>query len=222
MPGLIDTAVSGLKLSQLSLNTAGQNIVNANTEGYSRQTVLSETQNPQFAGVGYIGSGVTVTGIIRNTEQYLIDQVNSDLSILGEFEQYLGNINQMDNLLADPSTSVSASIEDFFEALNGVANNPAGIETRQLLLNQTNLLLGRFETTEAKLQNQNLSLNTQLATLARRVTTIGSQIAELNATISTSPGLANGKVPNDLLDRRDILVRQLSEIVAVNTTIDQH
>ena len=106
MPGLIDTAVSGLKLSQLSLNTAGQNIVNANTEGYSRQTVLSETQNPSFVGVGYVGSGVTVSGIIRNTEQYLIDQVNSDLSILGEFEQYLSNINQMDNLLADPSTSV--------------------------------------------------------------------------------------------------------------------
>lgn len=222
MPGLIDTAVSGLKLSQLSLNTAGQNIVNANTEGYSRQTVLSETQNPQFAGVGYVGSGVTVTGIVRNTEQYLIDQVNADLSILGEFDQYLGNISQMDNLLADPSTSVSASIEDFFEALNGVANNPAGIETRQLLLNQTNLLLDRFESTETKIQNQNLSLNVQLETLARRVTTIGAQIAELNASISTSPGLANGKVPNDLLDRRDILVRQLSEIVDVNTTVDQN
>lgn len=222
MPGLIDTAVSGLKLSQLSLNTAGQNIVNANTEGYSRQTVLSETQNPSFVGVGYVGSGVTVSGIIRNTEQYLIDQVNSDLSILGEFEQYLSNINQMDNLLADPSTSVSASIEDFFEALNGVANNPAGIESRQLLLNQTDLLLDRFEATETKIQNQNLSLNAQLETLARSVTTIGAQIAELNSSISTSPGLANGKVPNDLLDRRDILVRQLSQIVDVNTTVDQN
>ena len=105
MAGLIDTAVTGLKLSQLSLNTAGQNIVNANNEGYSRQTVVAETLPSQFVGVGYVGSGVTVSQIARNTEQYLIDQVSNDLSVLGEFQQYLSNIDQMDNLLADPATS---------------------------------------------------------------------------------------------------------------------
>lgn len=222
MPSLIDTAVSGLKLSQLSLNTAGQNIVNANTDGYSRQLVKAETQTPSFVGVGYVGAGVTVSGIVRNTEQYLVDQVNGDLSILGDFEQYLSNINQMDNLLADPATSVAASIEDFFEALNGVANNPAGIESRQLLLNQTELLMDRFTAVENKIENQNLSLNAQLESLARNVTTIATQIAELNATIAASPGLANGNLPNDLFDRREMLVRELAEIVDVDTTIDQN
>lgn len=222
MPSLIDTAVSGLKLSQLSLNTAGQNIVNANTDGYSRQLVKAETQTPSFVGVGYVGAGVTVSGIVRNTEQYLVDQVNGDLSILGDFEQYLSNINQMDNLLADPATSVAASIEDFFEALNGVANNPAGIESRQLLLNQTELLMDRFTAVETKIENQNLSLNAQLESLARNVTTIATQIAELNATIAASPGLANGNLPNDLFDRREMLVRELAEIVDVDTTVDQN
>ena len=220
MAGLIDTAVTGLKLSQLSLNTAGQNIVNANNEGYSRQTVVAETLPSQFVGVGYVGSGVTVSQIARNTEQYLIDQVSNDLSVLGEFEQYLSNINQMDNLLADPATSVASSISDFFTALNQAAFDPASIENRQLLLDQTDLLLGRFTQTETKILNQNASLNSQLESLARNVTTIGQEIAQLNVSISSSPGVSNGIYPNDLLDRRDILVRELASIVDVRTSVD--
>ncbi len=219
MAGLINTAVSGLKLSQLALSIAGQNIVNANTEGYSRQSVSSETTLPQFNGVGYVGSGVTVSSIFRNTQQYLIDQVTNDLSVLGEFEQYLANVSQIDNLLADPSTSIAASMEDFFEALNGVANNPSGLESRQLLLTQTSLMLDRFGSAETKILNQNEALNSQLDSYARRITTIGTEIAELNRSISASDGLANGAMPNDLLDRRDQLLNELAEIVDVNTTI---
>ena len=169
MAGLIDVAVSGIKLSQLSLNTAGQNIVNANNEGYSRQTVHAETLPSSYVGVGYLGSGVTVSQIARNTEQYLVDQVSSDLSVLGEFEQYLSNINQMDNLLADPATSVAAGISEFFAALNDAAFNPVSVENRQLLLDRTELLLGRFSQTETNIHNQNASLNSQLASLARNV-----------------------------------------------------
>lgn len=220
MGGLIDTAVSGLKLSQLSLNTAGQNIVNANTEGYSRQSVHAQTLPSQFAGVGYVGSGVTVSQITRNTEQYLIDQVSSDLSVLGEFEQYLNNIGQLDNLLADPSTSVAASISDFFDALNEAAFNPASIENRQLLLDRTELLLNRFSQTETKIQNQNASLNSQMGSLARNVTSLGREIAQLNDSITSSPGVSDGIYPNDLLDRRDMLVRDLASIVDVRTTVD--
>lgn len=222
MTNLINTAISGLKLSQLALSVTGQNIVNANTEGYSRQTIRSETGPSQFVGVGYLGSGAIVSQISRNSEQFLVDQFTNDLSVLGEFEQYLGNVSQIDNLLADPSTSVAASIGDFFEALNGVSNNPSGIESRQLLLTQTQLLLDRFQSTEAKLLNQNDSINSQLDSYARNITTIASEIAELNGAISGSPGIANGNLPNDLLDRRDILVAELATMIDVRTSVQSN
>lgn len=222
MTNLINTAISGLKLSQLALSVTGQNIVNANTEGYSRQSISAETGPSQFIGVGYLGSGVNVNQISRNSEQFLVNQYTSDLSILGEFDQYLGNITQIDNLLADPSSSISASLDDFFTALNGVSNNPSGIESRQLLLTQTQLLLDRFQSTEATLLNQNNTLNSQLDTYARNVTTIASEIAELNGAISGSAGIANGNLPNDLLDRRDMLVAELATIIDVKTSIQSN
>lgn len=222
MSNLINTAVSGLKLSQLALSVTGQNIVNANTEGYSRQSITAETGPSQFIGVGYLGSGVNVNQISRNSEQFLVNQFTNDLSVLGEFEQYLGNVSQVDNLLADPATSVAASLDDFFAALNGVSNNPSGIESRQLLLTQTHLLLDRFEATEAKLLSQNDSLNSQLDSYARNVTTIASEIAELNSSISGSPGIANGNLPNDLLDRRDTLVAELATIIDVKTSVQSN
>lgn len=222
MANLINTAISGLKMSQLALSVTGQNIVNANTEGYSRQSVSSETTSSQFIGVGYLGSGVTVNDISRNSEQFLVDQFTNDLSVLGEFDQYLGNVSQIDNLLADPATSISASLDDWFSALNGASNNPSGIESRQLLLTQTELLLDRFKSTEAKLLGQNDGLNSQLDSYARNVTTIASEIAELNGAISSSAGIANGNLPNDLLDRRDGLVAELATIVDVQTSLQSN
>ena len=219
MTNLINTAISGLKLSQLALSITGQNIVNANTEGYTRQSVLAETGPTLFNGVGYVGSGVTVDQITRNTEQFLIDQYSKDLSILGDFEQFLGNISQVDSLLADPSTSVAASIDNFFAAVNGVANNPSAIESRQLLLTQTNLMLDRLDSADAKLTSQSSSLNSQLSSSARAVTTIGKEIAELNLAIAAAQGASKGSQPNDLLDRRDSLVRDLSDLVDVRTTV---
>jgi flagellar hook-associated protein 1 FlgK len=219
MANLINTAISGLKLSQLALSVTGQNIVNANTEGYTRQSVIAQTGPTQFNGVGYVGSGVTVDHIARNTEQFLIDQYSKDLSILGDFQQYLGNISQIDSLLADPSTSVAASINDFFAAVNGVANNPSAIESRQLLLTQTSLMLDRFDSAEATLTSQSNSLNSQLSSSARAVTTLGKEIAELNLAIAGAQGVSGGNQPNDLLDRRDSLVRDLSNLVDVRTTV---
>jgi flagellar hook-associated protein 1 FlgK len=219
MANLINTAVSGLKLSQLALSVTGQNIVNANTEGYSRQSVTAETGASQFIGVGYIGTGVNVNQISRNSEQFLVNQFTSDLSVLGEFDQYLGNVSQIDNLLADPSTSIAASMNDFFGALNGVSNNPAGVESRQLLLTQTKLLLDRFQSTESKLLNQNDSLNSQLDSYARNISTIATEVASLNSAISGSPGVANGNLPNDLLDRRDSLIAELATMIDVKTSV---
>ena len=220
MASLIDTAISGLKLSQLSLSVTGQNIVNAETEGYSRQGVRAETAPSIYTGAGYIGTGVSIAGITRNAEQFLINQHNIDTSIAAEFESYLTNISQIDNLLANPSTSLSAAIDDFFSALNGAANNPAGLETRQLLLTQSGLLIDRFSSAEQSLKNQNQNVNAQLDSFARSITSIGNEIVELNRAIGAAAGASEGQLPNDLLDARDRLVHDLAGLVEVKTSFN--
>ncbi|MDX1489662.1 MAG: flagellar hook-associated protein FlgK [Pseudohongiellaceae bacterium] len=214
---LINTAISGLKYSQAALSVAGQNIVNANTDGYSRQTISAATTTSVRTPAGYIGSGVTVTDIFRNTQQYLVDQVSGDISVLSEFDTYLSNISQTDNTLASSSSSLSTVMNSFFEALNESSNDPASLLGRQLLFTQTELLTQGFKTLENKLLSQNDGINRQFDTVSANMTTIAKEIAELNKTISDVIGSSEAKFPNDLLDRRDQLVRDLSQYVDVAT-----
>lgn len=218
MANLLNTAISGLKLSQLALSITGQNIVNANTEGYSRQSITSVTSTAQKTGVGYVGTGVTVTDIYRNTQQYLVNQVGRDISVLSNFDTYLSNISQTDNVLANPNSSLATSMENFFGALNEAANDPASLLGRQLFLTQTQLLTQGFQNIESSLKNQNSSINTQFDTLASSVTSIAQDIANLNEAIGKTMSVSGAQLPNDLLDKRDQLVRDLSALMDVNVT----
>jgi flagellar hook-associated protein 1 FlgK len=218
MANLINTAISGLKLSQLALSITGQNIVNANTEGYSRQSITAVTSTAQKTGVGYVGTGVTVTDIFRNTQQYLVDQVGRDISVLSGFDTYLSNISQTDNMLANPNSSLATSMENYFGALNEAANDPASLLGRQLILTQTLLLTDSFRNIESTLKNQNTSINTQFDTLASSVTGIAKDIASLNEAIGKTMSVSGAQQPNDLLDKRDQLVRDLSAFMDVKVT----
>jgi flagellar hook-associated protein 1 FlgK len=214
---LINTAISGLKLSQAALSVSGQNIVNANTDGYSRQSISSQTSTSLKTAAGYIGNGVSITDIYRNTQQYLVDQVSDDISVLSEFDSYLSNISQTDNTLASPSSALSTTLNSFFEALNESTNDPASLLGRQLLFTQTQLLTQGFKSLESKLLSQNDGINRQFDTIAANVTTIAKEIAALNSTIGDIIGGSESKFPNDLLDRRDQLVRDLAQYAEVST-----
>lgn len=217
MADLIRTAISGLRLSQLSLSITGQNIVNANTEGFSRQSVIAETGPASFTGSAYVGSGVAVADVRRNSEQFLFDQVSRDTSLYNEFTNYLGNVSQIDNLLADPQTGVAGAMDDFFEALHNAATSPVAIENRQLLLTRSESLLARLSATQSSLRQQSKALNTQFESMVESINTIAKEVAQLNLSISTAAGTSNRVLPNDLLDTRDGLLKDLAKMIDVKT-----
>lgn len=216
MANLINTAISGLKLSQLALSITGHNIVNANTEGYTRQSVSSATAGAQATGAGYVGSGVQVTDIFRNTQSFMVEQVSRDISVLSNFDAYLSNISEMDNLLANPSSSLAKGMNQFFESLNEAANDPASLLGRQLLMTQTTMLSQNFKTMDARLLEQSRSIGTQFDSLAVNATAIAKDIAALNNAIGNTVSTGGRGYPNDLLDQRDQLVRDLAKIVDVS------
>ena len=98
---LMGTALSGLRAAQIGLNTTSNNIANVNTQGYNRQIAgLSEAKGTNAGGL-FAGSGVSVTGVQRQYEQYLSTQLNDANSELGASTSHLAQISQIDNLLAD-------------------------------------------------------------------------------------------------------------------------
>lgn len=219
MASLISIGVTGLTASQTALTTTGNNITNANTPGYSRQRIMLETNSEQYIGVGYMGSGVQVQSIERVVEQFAITQLRTTTSSFHESDVLLSQYEQLDGLLADASTGVAPALQALFDTLQEASLDPTSIAIRQVALSAAGSFTQRFNALYSQLQAQATVINEQLVAATGQVTSLAQSIAKLNQDIANLQG--NGAQPNELLDKRDELLRQLSELVSVKV-VDQN
>lgn len=215
MAGLINIGLTGILGHQSALNTTGNNITNANTPGYSRQQANFETQPGTPSGAGAMGSGVTVTDIKRIASEYVTEQVRADTSLSSEQGALNTELSQLDNLLGGGSTGLNNVLNNFFASIQSAAEDPAALPQRQLVLSEAQGVVNRFRAIHSKFVQQQDSVNSQMKASTNDVNGLLSSIADLNIAISESPGLAQGKMPNDLLDKRDEKLRALSELIRV-------
>lgn len=215
MAGLINIGLSGILGHQSALNTTGNNITNANTPGYTRQQVNFESQPGTTTGAGNIGSGVTVADIKRIASDYVTEQVRADTSLSSEQGALNTELSQLDNLLGGDSTGLNNALNNFFASIQSAAEDPAALPQRQLVLSEAQGVVNRFQALHSQLVQQQGSVNSQMSASANDVNALLSSVADLNIAISKSPGLAQGKMPNDLLDKRDEKLRALSELIRV-------
>jgi len=220
MADLLNIGVSGLLTFQRNLATTSHNISNVNTPGYSRQRVELGARPPQFAGAGYLGNGVQVSSVQRVYDSFLTSQVRTSTSTNGQLQSLYSYASQVDNLLADSQSGLSPALQDFFGAGQGVADDPASIPARQVLLSNAAGLTDRFQYLNQRLGDLRNGINTQLQTTSTEINSLAQGIAKINKDIVDALGSGGGAAPNDLLDKRDILIAQLAERVAV-TTIPQ-
>lgn len=214
---MFGTAVSGLQAFQRNLVTTGHNISNVNTEGFSRQSVELAARNPIALGSGFIGTGVNVTSIQRVYDVFINNQVTTRNSTYNQLDTMQQLSSAVDELLADDEAGLNPALQTFFDAVHGVANNPTSIPSRQVMISEADTLANRFVTMNQRFSDLRASVNEQMATVASEINGIAGSIAELNTSIVLESGSANGQPPNDLLDRRDVLVNQLAELVSVRT-----
>ena len=215
MADLAGIALSGLRASQTSLSTTSHNIVNVDTEGYSRQTTGLETRMPQSSGGSFIGQGVDVASISRVSNQYVTDQLRRDTASYNTYDAYYEYAVRVDQLLGDDSTAITPSLQSFFDAVQDVSNDPASISNRQVLLSTGEALVNRFNAVYEQVFQTNETLNIELDAVASKVTQLAASIASYNESIQAVYTNNTGELPNDLLDQRDEAIRQLSELVGV-------
>jgi flagellar hook-associated protein 1 FlgK len=219
---LLLTGLSGLTAFKNVLNTTSQNIANVATEGYSRQRVDLEARNPQLTGAGFIGSGVTTTTITRSYDTFLSSQFRTSSSAASELDAYFNFATQVDGALANQNVGLSTALQDFFNAVQAVADDPTSIPARQVLLTEGEVLENRFSTLDNLFNDLTTQLNGSLQTNVSTINNLSKSIATLNDKIVTATGLAGGQPPNDLLDQRDLLVDRLSELTNVNTNVQEN
>ena len=214
MADMVGIGIGALRTYQRALQVVSHNVANSNTEGYSRQRIGLTTQPPQFTGASYIGSGVRVESISRVYDQFLVDQVRIHSASASHAEVYAKNAELVDDMLADPDIGLAPALDSFFAEMQAVANDPASLPARQSLFSQAETLVDRFEYLNQRFEDFRGQLTQQLNYSVAEINGLATQIADLNKTISLAAG--NGQ-PNDLLDKRDVLLNQLAEKVSITT-----
>lgn len=221
MSGILSNAISGLQASQTALRTAGHNISNANTVGYSRQQVEYATRPEQKAGsAGFIGSGVTVTSIERVVNEFVTTQLRLDTAAFNQLNTYNSNIGKIDKLFSDINTGLAGGMQTYFAALQNAADDPSSIPARQLLVTEADSLTVRFNNLYDRLVDVEKGVQTELKTNIEQLVTVANTIANLNDSIGKKNASASGGAPNDLLDQRDEALKKLSELISVRLVTD--
>ncbi|MTW20713.1 flagellar hook-associated protein FlgK [Allochromatium palmeri] len=211
---VLGTGVTGLLAFQRALATTSHNIANAATEGYSRQRVELTTNNPQRLGPGYVGQGVQISGIRRLQDEWIDAQLRTSLSTNANATTRADFAERIDNLLADQSTGLAPTLENFFASVQDVASDPTALPARMVMLNESETLEGRFESINERLSEQRSLVNGQIGTSIEEINQYAKSVADLNKQIATRS--TAGSPPNDLLDRRDTVLRNLAEKVDVS------
>lgn len=217
---LLGIGTSGLMAFQNSLNTISHNIANVNTDGYSRQTADLVTRPPQSTGVGFIGNGVDTSTITRSYDAFIEATVRSSSSSKFEQEAFFALAAQLDNVLANPDTGMDASIQRFFDAVQDVADDPTSSTARQVMFDEGQQLVEQFNEVAEWIDGLRAQVNAELRNGVTDINRLAQSIAEINESIVLYQASSGGQPPNDLLDQRDMLIRDLSELVSV-TTLEQ-
>jgi flagellar hook-associated protein 1 len=216
MSDLFSTSVSGLLAFQRALNVTSNNISNVATPGYSKENANFTERPGQAYSSGYIGSGTDIQSVTRSYDELLAGQVRSSQSSFSSFDTYATQAAQIDNMLSDPKTGLTVSLQNFINAYQTVANSPSTPAQRQALLSQATAISQQMQNYNTQLQTYAGGIEQGIGSSITQINTLTDGIAKLNQQIAA--GLAStGQTPNQLMDQRDQMLDQLSQYVSVST-----
>ncbi|WP_413436805.1 flagellar hook-associated protein FlgK [Sulfuriferula sp. GW1] len=214
---ILSIGQSALAAAQAGISTTGNNIANAATPGYSRQVVIQGSALEQNFGYGFLGQGTQVETIKRIYNDFQASQVRAAQSTNSSQSTYATQLQQVDNMLANPSAGLSPALQDFFKGVQDLAANPASVPSRQAALSSGQSLASRFQSLNDQLTQMNQGVNSQITSSVGVINTYAQKIAQLNDAITLAQGASNGQPANDLLDQRDQLMADLSK--EIQTTV---
>ncbi|MEO1983546.1 MAG: flagellar hook-associated protein FlgK, partial [Fuerstiella sp.] len=204
-----DIGLSALRTHQRTLNTIGNNIANASTPGYHRQRVNLVTRAPQIDGAHLVGTGVDVGSIERLYDVATEAAILRNQAQLGQVGAELDVANSIEGLFTPGDSSIHANLSDFFNNLEAVANSPEVQTVRSEFLTSSENLLYQFGRLNSDLEQHRQTVISEVTDTVNLMNGLINDVADLNHEIQIAR--ISGRQPNDLLDRRDSIVSQLTQ-----------
>ncbi len=226
----LQTALSGLLANQEALDVTGHNIANAQTPGYSRETAVLETKPPLVIAAlsptngegARLGTGVGVQSIVRIRSSYLDAQFRAQNASLGAAGTSAEVLGQAQSALDEPSSSGLASqLSAFWSAWNNLANSPNSASAREGVITTGADIAATLKQLNGQIESISAESTARYEALVSpkgEIAGDAQQIASLNSQIKLAQDA--GQQPNELLDRRDQLLDQLSKLA--NTSVQEH
>ena len=213
---ILETGWRSLAAHQIALETTGHNIANVNTPGYSRQRVSMSPTIPLDIVVAQLGTGVEAGRIVRVRQESLDLQVRGQSSEHGYWESVLGAVRYAEAAFGNEEVGLEASLRDFFAAWQDLTTGPEEMPLRAVLVSRAGALADVFNAASSSLQDVQDTLDTQLSGAVAEVNRLADEIAGLNRDVFR--GELSGQTANDLRDRRDHALDELSRLVSVTWT----
>lgn len=215
MAGLLTLGARAMFANQAALQTIGQNIANANTPGYSRQSVVLTTSPGQYTGAGFFGQGVDVQTVVRSHNDFLTKEAATTKATASADSTRADQLSRLEKVFATGTDGLGYAAGQFLNSLVDVASRPSDPSARQVALGRANEMAVRFANAGQQVADMQAGVVSDLKADVNVVNQLAQQIANLNDQIAKTRG--SGHTPNDLLDQREQLISQLSEHVAVTT-----
>ncbi len=216
--GALNVGASGLAAAQASIQVTGNNIANAGNADYTREiSSLSTASDQQLTPGIFIGNGVDLTAVKRQVDDALQVRLNSSISdnqSAVTTQQWLSRVQSTFNALS--GNDLSSQMSSFFNGWSNLANKPADVGLRQVVLQNGDSLAKTFQSTHTQLNGLLSDVGQTLQTQTQAADALASQIATLNGQIVVAEGGGGGE-SNALRDQRDAVIKKLSGLMNVQT-----
>jgi flagellar hook-associated protein 1 FlgK len=210
IPNIMNAGQSGLIAAKAAIATTGHNINNANTDGYSRQRVITEAAEPrggQF-GKNTIGTGVRIARVERINDEYVEKQLRNSQRDLSNCEEKDGALRQVEDIFNEMNgDGLNRLISRFFNEFRKLSNEPESPAVRQSVREASQAMVNDFHRLRQEVDNVREHLDARIEGYSREVNSLSTELAELNQKIRLMEPL--GGPPNDLLDKRDTVLKKL-------------
>ncbi|MDO4753368.1 MAG: flagellar hook-associated protein FlgK [Bacillota bacterium] len=218
----LNIALSGLFANQRQLGIVSHNVSNAGTKGYSRQMMDTQAYNPYHlpGGMGSIGRGVDITPIRQVRDEYLDYKLRFENSVKSEWESRTEVLKQLEDIFNEPSEfGLSTRLDKFYEALRTWQENPENLTARATLRQNIIAFSEAMRRSSNMLKDIQKDLNFQFRSAVDTVNGYAQKIRDMNEAIHKAE--IEGGRSNDLRDRRNVLVDELSNYVNVEYYEDE-
>lgn len=213
---VLGIGMQALDVSEAELNTAGNNIANANTPGYTDETVDISANPTTLSGGSVSGGGVTLDQIASSRDELLNRQIQQQTSLQSSADTESAALEQLQTYFSSDGTDIASGLSSFSSSLTALSANPGNESVQQSVLSAGKNLAQAFNTTAAGLISAQSQADGQVTSSVSQINSLTQQIAQLNGELAqTTPPGGNGGV---IQDQRDQLVQQLSSLVGVSVS----